>query len=62
VSPFPSSGFVWTADAGFQTFDVPNVNPTYGTEAYTSNDAGVVAGSVFLTQNPKTDPAETGVF
>ncbi|HYO83650.1 MAG TPA: hypothetical protein VES20_19770 [Bryobacteraceae bacterium] len=47
ASLFPTSGFVWSGQSGFTLFDVPDVNPTFGTEAYSLNDAGVVVGSVF---------------
>jgi hypothetical protein len=44
---FPTSGFTWNTQSGFTLFDVPDVNPTFGTESYSINDAGVVVGSVF---------------
>ena len=44
---FPSSGFLWSTGAPVQTLDVQNINPTFGTEAYSLNDLGEVVGSVF---------------
>jgi hypothetical protein len=44
---FPTSGFIWDSSAGFTLFDIPDINPTFGTESYSVNDANVVVGSVF---------------